>query len=157
MKLYVPIIIILVIVILLIVLWVAYDVSAVHQQTTTLSYTFTNVNLDSVDGLELKKCKVTFLTNPQEDKSIDKDISEYINGINNTVIVSDREKFKIANPDGKKLTVVKRSPSLRYLCRLFHDQVHEIVKGRTRLLSISLSDGQSKIEHTRYKLSNYDI
>lgn len=152
------------------VVWIAYMVSATHQQTLTVTLPFEETyryipNLNEEDKFKLDSIKVTVTGSIKKDsttiapkKVINNIINENImSQYNGCLLIHEANTFTVEENVLKRCPITK-NPTLENLSIIFFNKLAPLMpKIGCQLVSIKLVSEGLKSTYSKYKLNNYKL
>jgi hypothetical protein len=174
MNIYLPFLCgIIILILIIVIIWVAYNVSAAHQQTITYSVSFDETyryvpELGSDKKYKLDTIKVTINERIKRNTSqvpglihgkIIKDILDkhIIIPYTNSLFIQESEMFNIEESTLKRHSTIK-PPTMENLSINSFNKLAPIMRDKgCRLVSVSISGSGIKATHSSYRMSNYTV
>ncbi len=164
------IIALLIIIAIIVIIWIAYSVSATHQQILTITLPFKDTyryipNLNNDDKFKLDAIKITVTGSIKKDSSTIipktkiKDIitETIISQYNNCLLMPESHIFIVEENVLKRCPITK-NPTLENLTIIFFNKLAPLMpKVGCQLVSIKLVSEELKSTYSRYTLNNYKL
>ena len=158
-------IILLILLAIFLLIWLAYSVTAAHQQTLSVDYNFRNTyryvfdKMYRIDNIEItvtkrdKNSDLIILKKDLDDIIYNNVIREY----RNTIFVQEDELFSMSDNKLARISTEK-APILENLTRLFFTNLSKKI-GETgyHLISLKLESEGVSVTSSRYKISDYSV
>lgn len=161
------------IVVIVIIIWVAYSVSAAYQQTLTVTLPFEDTyryipSLNKDHKYKLDSIKVTVTGRIKKDINLSSTIvpgdkvkqvikDNIIDFYKDSLLIQEAHTFTIEEEVNKRYSISK-IPTLENLSIIFFNKLAPLMpKLGCQLISVQLNSEGLKVDHSRYKMSNYKV
>lgn len=158
-------IILLILLAIFLLIWLAYSVTAAHQQTLSASYNFRNTyryvfdKIHKIDNMEItitKRDKNSDLIILKKD--LDDIIYHMVREYRNSVFIQENDLFVLQDNKDLARISTEKTPILENLTRLlFSNLSKKIGETGCHLISLKLISEGISVTSSRYKISDYSV